>query len=205
MRPRRRHTLQAPEPVDAILARAGEDRFAPDRPPISVPLWRTIVGPRVADRALPVRLENGNLLIRVATSAWAQELSMLSETILERLREHEIEVKRLSFRTGPIDPPQRPPERRQSTKVPPPAPIPPSIGQTLDAVFDDELRDAIRGAIAQSLATAAHVSGSAPSESPRGAPAPRSAGRESAPPARDSPTGRGGTSRNRGGAGDRSR
>lgn len=181
---RRRPQLFSPEPVDAILARAGEDRFAPERAPISGPLWRTIVGPRVADRALPVKLDSGVLVIRAATSAWAQELSLLSETLIERLRAHGIEVAKLSFRTGPIDPPARPPERRKSTKVPRPAPLPAAIEGTLAQVDDDELRSAIAGAIAQSLATAAYVL--AISESPPAARDPRSVERESAPPDRGS-------------------
>ncbi|CAN5505315.1 hypothetical protein BH09MYX1_BH09MYX1_46530 [soil metagenome] len=199
----RRPKLFSPESVDAILARAGEDRFAPDRAPISGPLWRTIVGPRVADRAIPVKIEKDMLVIRVATSAWAQELSLLSTTILARLKEYDIDLKRLTFRTGPIDPPQRPPERRRSTKVPPPAPLPASVSKSVEGVADEELRAAIRGAIAQSLATANHVL--ATTESPRGARAPRSAGPESDPPARGSATAPEETKRSRGGAGDRSR
>lgn len=187
---RRRPQLYSPEPVDAILARAGEDRFAPDRAPISGPLWRTIVGPRVADRALPVKLDGGVLVIRAATSAWAQELSLLSDTLIERLRAHGIEVAKLSFRTGPIDPPARPPERRKSTKVPRPAPLPEAIEGTL------------AGAIAQSLATAAHVL--AVTESPPAARDPRSAAPENAPPGRGSASARAGTRRSPGGGPGRS-
>ncbi len=202
---RYRPKLKAPEPVDAILARAGEDRFAPDRPPIALPLWRTIVGVRVADRTRPVKLEDEVLVIRVATSAWAQELSLLSETILARLAEHGITARRITFRTGPIEPPARPPERRGSTKVPPPAPIPRTIQGSLDAVADDELRGALAAAIAQSLATAEHVFlQDRVSESRPAARGPRSAGPESAPPDRGSPTDRGGNRRTRGGAGGRS-
>lgn len=199
---RRRPQLYSPEPVDAILARAGEDRFAPDRAPISGPLWRTIVGPRVADRALPVKLDGGVLVIRAATSAWAQELSLLSDTLIERLRAHGIEVAKLSFRTGPIDPPARPPERRKSTKVPRPAPLPEAIEGTLAGVGDDELRSALAAAIAQSLATAAHVL--AVTESPPAARDPRSAAPENAPPGRGSASARAGTRRSPGGGPGRS-
>lgn len=205
MRRRWRKKLDAPESVDAILARAGEDRFAPDRPPIPMPLWRTIVGHRVADRAHPVKLENDTLVIRVATSAWAQELSLLSETVLARLAEHGIEARRLTFRTGPIVPPARPPERRGSTKVPPPLPIPRDLDATLATVPDAELRGAISAAIAQSLATAAHVRPALLSESQPSARGPRAAGRESAPPGPASPPDRAGSRRTPGGAGDRSR
>lgn len=203
---RRRPSLDAPEPVDAILARAGEDRFARSRAPISMPMWRTIVGPRVAERTQPLKLEGGVLVVRVATSGWAHELSLLSEPLLANLARHGVKADKLVFRTGAIDAPTRPPERRQSTKVPPPAELPPDIAESLSHVTDDELRVAMSEAIAQSLATAAwaYVEEGL-SGSQRGARAPRSVAPRSAPPDPDPPPDRARTSRSRGGAGDRSR
>src|SRR6185437_469314 len=53
-RGRRRGDL---ETIDAILARGGEDRFAPQKPPIPLALWRSTVGPRIADQAVPIALQ----------------------------------------------------------------------------------------------------------------------------------------------------
>jgi len=54
---RRRKHLDAPEPMEDLLDRAGEDRFARRRPPIPMREWKLVVGPRIADRAHPVSLD----------------------------------------------------------------------------------------------------------------------------------------------------
>ncbi len=173
-RKQREHQL---ETIDAILARSGEDRFAPRRPPISLVAWRAAVGPRIADQTVPVTLDSGVLVVRTSSSTWASELSMLSETILARLRQSGVEVSRLVFRTGKIELPQRPVERRATRTVPPPVELPSTLRRELDGVADEELKAAIRDAAARSLANEAH-------ESPRGARGPRGAETRSAPPDR---------------------
>lgn len=47
--------------------------------------WSEIVGPEIAKRTKPECLRNGALVVRVSSSAWAQELSFQKETILKRL------------------------------------------------------------------------------------------------------------------------
>ena len=42
---RRRKNLDAPEPLEELLDRAGEDRFAKKRVPNPVREWRAAVGP----------------------------------------------------------------------------------------------------------------------------------------------------------------
>jgi len=197
---RRRHRLDHPETIDAILARGGEDRFAPTRSPISLTAWRSAVGPRIADQTVPVKLqrEQGGavLVVRASSSTWASELSMLAETIVARLRQHGLDVTRLVFRTGRVELPERPIERRATRRVPAPAPLPAPLRRDLDGVADDDLRAAIAEAAARSLAF---------SESQRVARAPRSAETESAPPARTVRADRGGTPRNPEGGRGRSR
>src|SRR4051812_34791068 len=83
---RRRKNLDAPEPMEALLDRAGEDRFAKRRPPIPMREWKLAVGPRIADRAHPITLERGILLVKVTTSVWANELQMLAPELVARLR-----------------------------------------------------------------------------------------------------------------------
>jgi hypothetical protein len=152
VRAKRRKKLDRPEPLDGVLSRAGESRFARDRPPVSDHDWAKAVGLRIAERARPVGLERGILTVRTATSVWASELSLLSATLLERLRALGVEVKELRFRVGPLDPAPRPLETRATRKVPPPAPIPPELAASLDRIADDELKDAIAAAARSSLA-----------------------------------------------------
>src|SRR5512142_297721 len=120
----RRPKLRMPETLEGVIDRAGENRFAPRKPPLPLAVWAAAVGLRVAERARPVDLQNGVLLVRVATSVWATELSLLQTSILERLRAEGVDVRELRFRVGAIDPPARPPERRATRKIPPPAPLP---------------------------------------------------------------------------------
>src|SRR5689334_20056426 len=116
--------LFKPESLDGVIGRAGEDRFALHRAPISDRVWADVVGGRIAERARPITLERGVLTVRAATSVWASELSMLSDALLKRLRAAGFEIRELRFRVGPIEPPARPPERRVTRRVPPPAPLP---------------------------------------------------------------------------------
>jgi hypothetical protein len=156
---KRRPRMPMPETLEGVLERAGEDRFARAsfRPPVSERVWREAVGLRIAERARPVLLERGVLTLRVATSVWANELSMLQTTILERLVALRVAVVELRFRVGPIDPPERPPERRGARAVPAPARLPPELKATLTGVMDDELRDAIADAARSNLAWRAAV------------------------------------------------
>src|SRR5262245_24048092 len=83
----RRERLLAPEGIDTVLARNGEQRFSPVVTPVREVIWREAVGLRIAERARPLKLDRGVLLVRAATSAWAHELQLLSEPIIRRLRE----------------------------------------------------------------------------------------------------------------------
>ncbi len=197
-----------PESLDGVIQRAGEDRFALHRDPVSLRVWIEAVGARIADRARPITLERGVLTIRAATSVWASELSLLGDTLLARLRAGGVPVRELRFRVGPIEPPARPPERRTTRRIPPPAPLEGELADAVARVEDDELRAVITAAASANLAWQAHVTGvsgaheGAPvratlgrreeiSAAPPAARAPRDAERGSAPPARTSPGARG--------------
>jgi hypothetical protein len=173
MKPRRRPNLVAPERLEGVLDRAGEDRFSRSRAPVAERIWRDAVGLRIAERARPVALENGVLTLRVATSVWASELSMLATTILERLRAQRVPVTELRFRVGPIEPPARPVERRTTRKVPPPAPLPEELARALADVGDDELRAIIADAASANLAWRANVSPAPPSGRARAVTVPK--------------------------------
>jgi hypothetical protein len=208
VRRRRRQPLAEPEALEAILDRAGENRFARARPPFDPRVWRDAVGARIADRAQPLALQDGSLLLRVATSVWAHELAMLSDEVCARLRERGLDVTRLRFRVGEAPLAERRPEPRISRAVPPPARLPEDLARTLRGVDDDDLRAAIGRAAAANLAWQSFAA-TAPehvvSEARRAARAPRAAGSESAPPAQTSPASRGGDPRTPAGARGRPR
>lgn len=191
---RRRTNLARPEPIDELLERAGENRFAKRRAPIPNHEWRAAVGPRIADRALPFSLERGVLVVKVATSVWANELQLLAPTLLGRLKERGISVESLRFRVGPLDVVDRPPERRSARVVPSKAPLDASLRTVLGDVEDDELRRVLERAASANLAWQSYVTPATPrsarsprsaTEATRDARAPRAAGRESAPPGRN--------------------
>lgn len=49
--------------------------------------WEEFVGPALAERSLPDRYEAGTAWVAVESSAWAHELRMRGEVILDRLNE----------------------------------------------------------------------------------------------------------------------
>lgn len=207
---RRRPTLDEPEALDAILDRAGESRFARVRPPFELPLWRDAVGARIADRAQPISLVDGVLLLRVASSVWSHELSMLSEELCTRLRARGIAVTRLRFRVGEAPLAQRTVEPRISRSVPAVRALPQELARSLGGVEDEALRSAIARAAAANLAfqsfTARPTEGDGSvSEARRGARAPRDAGSGTAPPARTTAASRGAAPRTPAGDPDRRR
>ncbi len=205
---RQRDKRSFPEPLGAILERSGESRFARVRPAVQPFLWREAVGARIADRAFPVSLSGGVLLLRVPSSAWAHELSLLTAEVCQRLRERGVDARELRFRVGAVPPVDRPPERRISRAVPILQSIPPEVSVVLRAVGDVTLRDSIAQAAAANLAWqsgARRAPQEAITEARRAARAPRDAAGESAPQAPGSPASREGGRHTRGGAPDRRR
>jgi hypothetical protein len=189
---RARNSFREPESLGAILDRAGENRFARIRPPIARRVWYEAVGARIAERAQPISLTTGVLLLRVATSVWAHELSLLSDVLCLRLRERGIHVRELRFHVGAIAALDRPPERRRARVVPVAQTIPPALARFVAEINDPPLREAIARAAATNLAWQSVVRAPPPrtesslNEAQRGARAPRSAGPESARPAQTS-------------------
>lgn len=113
--------------------------------------WRRIVGPKVAGRSRVGGLSRGTLTIKVASSAWSNELSFLRSDIIERLALAGYEVSALRFRVDPnpfqekAAPPTRPrfaPQRQE---------LPPELEQRLQQIEDPNLRAAIREAASWSL------------------------------------------------------
>ncbi len=206
MKRRRRPKLRAPEALTAVLARAGEDRFAKNRAPVAPHVWAAAVGARIAERTRPLGIEGGVLLVRAATSVWANELTLLVDTLVARLRSAGVALSGMRFRVGPIDPPDRAVEVRRAT-VPRPQPLDGKLTRAIDRIEDLELREAITEAAKTNLAwQAARVpvapmegaAARAPSEAQPVARAPRAAGTETGPQARRSPGASGGSRGTRG-------
>ncbi|MBI4704474.1 MAG: DUF721 domain-containing protein [Deltaproteobacteria bacterium] len=123
------------------------------RPAVTQRQWEAAVGARVAARSLPLRLARGVLQVRVATAAWASELSLLSDAIVARLRAAGIAVDALRFSVGEVPAPAAPPRPlRAGPAAAPEVPLPPELRQRIERVGDPELRDALAHAAARSLA-----------------------------------------------------
>jgi hypothetical protein len=173
-----RKRLEQPEPLEDVLERAGENRFARKQLPIPLPQWRAAVGPRIADKARPLALERGVLVVKVVTSVWANELSMLTPELVVKLAERGFAVKSFKFRVGPLDVIEGLTQRREYRRVPPPAALDATLTKSLAAVEDDELRASIERAARANLAW------QGASAAPRDVRGPRDAGTGSAPPDR---------------------
>ena len=156
MKRSRRPKLREAEGIDAILERAGDSRFAKRPIPVPMQVWVRAVGHRIADRARPSKLERGVLTVRVPSSVWASELSMLAASVVSRLRDAGIEVTDLRFRVAEVEPPPRPPERRPADPfrgaLSAPLPLPRELEANLALIEDEELRDVLRRSASHSLA-----------------------------------------------------
>jgi hypothetical protein len=69
--------------------------------------WLEVAGVAFAKRTRPDRVERGTLHVVVVSPGWAQELTLHAPVLLERLRAKGVEVERLRFRVGDVEPPER--------------------------------------------------------------------------------------------------
>ena len=117
--------------------------------------WTHIVGPRIAARAWPESIRVGVLWVRVANAAWLQELSLLRDDLLERVRDalgNRPFVEDLKFQLVPrgADPEDRPTSRRPPRRAPllprrEPASGPEleSIRREVESIDDPDLREIV--------------------------------------------------------------
>jgi predicted nucleic acid-binding Zn ribbon protein len=70
--------------------------------------WATLVGPQIAAVTAPEAVtQDGLLRVRVATAAWANELSLMTPRILARLNAGRTgRVKEIRWVPGPLDRPR---------------------------------------------------------------------------------------------------
>ena len=112
--------------------------------------WRRVVGDRIAARTEPGPKRGRELTVFVASASWAQELSLLVNEIVARLKSAHVHVDTVRFRVREIAAPLRDPAapKRASRK----AILPPKLLAHLGEIEDDELRDAIAEAASLWLA-----------------------------------------------------
>lgn len=91
---------RAPRPATAAL-RAALEAAAPKTGLASLQsVWAELVGERIAAVAQPVSERGGEVTVDCSDSVWAQELDLMHESLLERLRERlgEAAPRSLRFR-----------------------------------------------------------------------------------------------------------
>lgn len=77
---------RAPRPA-ATAFQAALQRVAPQTPLAAAQTaWAAAVGERLATVATPVSERAGTLTVECVDAVWAQELDLMQETLLERLR-----------------------------------------------------------------------------------------------------------------------
>lgn len=150
MRRKKRH--RGVEPLGTVLSRDKlvKSLAVESHEPIPQTDWEKAVGSRIAAKTRPLRLERGVLHVITSSAAWAQELSLLCESIIIQLQRFGSDVKSLRFRVGKVEPPERPPAR-EKRRMPPSLPLPPDLRGAVDDVKEPELREAIRRAAGRSL------------------------------------------------------
>jgi predicted nucleic acid-binding Zn ribbon protein len=78
---------RAPRPAAGAF-QAALQKVAPQTPLAAVQAaWANVVGEQLAAQATPVSERAGTVTVECADAVWAQELDLMQETLLERLRE----------------------------------------------------------------------------------------------------------------------
>jgi hypothetical protein len=162
-----------PAPLGSLLARAHRQVARAGRIAVDADTWERVVGTRIAERARAGSAQGQVLTVEVASAVWAQELSLLSADILEKLREAGFAFRELRFKVTENARRPAPIPRKQAPSI---TTLPEDLANRLTDVDDMDLRRTIAEAAALSLALPRASATSAPPA----APGPRSAAPESA-------------------------
>ena len=141
-----------------------------ERGKVAIPrdTWRRVVGDRIARRTEPGGLFGGVLTIYVASAPWAQELSLLTNELLERLKPLKLSVSSVRFRVRQqIQGPAAGPKRRPAARVA----LPGELQRRVDSIEDPELRQVIADAAELWLGRAAKLSARSAVPNPQSAEA----------------------------------
>ena len=145
--------------------RAAVETWSPGRGIAADPLhriagaWSEIVGRNVASHSEPIELNGATLLVATRSSAWSQQLHLLSPAILSAVvaLQQGAEVKRLAFRSGGLRRAERrPPVDRD--RVARTATVNPKLAEPRDAAALEPAADAAE-ALARLRASIARVRG----------------------------------------------
>lgn len=144
-----RKRKREPSLVGELLVSARRTAAAAAGVNIDREAWRRLVGARIADCTEPGGIDRGVLLVYAASAVWVQELSLLSDEIIARLRRASFAVDAIRFRVKTT---ARRGVDRGRIAARPPAPLPEELRARLDLVDDPALRAIIAEAAGRSLA-----------------------------------------------------
>lgn len=147
-----RRNPPGPSPLGDVLEGTRRVTLERTRAAIDRDTWRRALGRRIAERTEVGQLRGGELLVYVASAAWAQELSLLTREILERLAAHGVRAERIRFRVRPELGASKAASAKPESAQPPAAELPAELDARLKHVADDELRGAIAGAATLAMA-----------------------------------------------------
>jgi hypothetical protein len=140
--------------------------------------WRRVVGERIAARTEPGAKRGRELTVYVASASWAQELSLLVNEIVVRLKAVNVHVDSVRFRVREIAPALRDPDAPKP--IARKAPLPAKLVEQLGEIADLELREAIAEAAALWLAREEPKTTPSASATQPGVRSPRAAESQSA-------------------------
>lgn len=93
----RRRTTKLGDALSSYFARSGLKRRLEQASVI--PDWPDLVGPQIAEVTRPLAVtRDGTLFVAVGSAAWAQELQLMSPTILAQLGKRGRKIKRIVWR-----------------------------------------------------------------------------------------------------------
>ena len=139
--------------IEGELRRSG----SPDAVPLTriTTVWPSAVGPAVARNAWPLRVSrDGTLHVATSSATWANELALLADDVLARLREHagDDAPTRLRCAVGPIPEPALPAQEPVAPPLDVPADVVSTASSVASAIEDPELRELVARAARASLA-----------------------------------------------------
>jgi hypothetical protein len=138
--------------IERELARSG----SPEAVPLAriTEAWPSAVGPAIARHAWPLRIaRDGTLHVATASATWANELTLLGEDVLARLREAvgPDAPAKLRCAAGPIPEPPAEPSERSPEPLDVPADVASTASSVASAIDDPELRELVSRAARASL------------------------------------------------------
>lgn len=135
-----------PTLLGSLVAGTRADLIRAGGCPLDAHTWQRAIGDRIAARSQPEQLRDGVLTLRVASSVWAQELSLLSSTIIERLAPLGFAIRTIRCKVASLDASSKPkPSPRKPVAVAP-VQLPAELAQQLDQIRDDDLKATIETA-----------------------------------------------------------